>query len=358
MSDKEMSEKINEIDENPQTEQTKDAEVPHHIYLIYAYFAFVCMMLSTLCICVHYGLLSLREDSPLTIDELYLTAICALNVSLIMILRFYIRWLTRLPDVIKNILRCVMLVLFLINIAVIIDVGKNPDKSWGDVLTVLGIGIAVIFAYSIFLFRKNPRTGLSIADKLENKSKKITNAQNDQWRERESKTFRGEVNPGYADWFGDKIVIHTKVKAQTATTCVLISIITMMFLIAKIFNDDKDIVSGMVIFAYLIACLLFNIHVYSYIDTAVCKGGISYKDGTKYALTSILVFSMACTIVGHILLIPDWEFDLVRDITGILVAEFPMFIILLLLCAGNNKKNGKMSLFDIDGFQKKLKRDY
>ena len=334
------------------SERSDRAQAPH-AYLLYVYFAFMCLFISSMCILMHYGVLSPREDTSLSMEELYITAMCASDVTLILILRYYLRMIPSLSDAIKKILAYVLLALLAINIFVIVDIGKSPEKSWADILIILGIGILCIFLYVIFLYHKSPKTKLSIADKLDGMAKKSEEKLNQQWREREAKSMRGEANPGYADLVGDKISIHTNVKAQTTEFCVLFSTFTAMFLIAKICHNDEDVVGGMAVLAYAVGCILFNIHVYSYINTAVCKGGIPYKIGAKYALIAMLIFSTACALIVHVMM-PGWEFDPIGDL--FILAEIPpMFIILLLLCVFNSKKDGKWSLFDIDGYKKRTK---
>ena len=334
---------------------------PKTFMWMYIYFAYLLMFFAVMCVCIYYGWIHIRDEATLTKEQLYLMILCGTTIALSVITTRYIQLCDTMPKNITNILYWVEIVIIAIFAIVILDICKNPDKSWADVLgnsaPVIAVSVVLLIAYFYLVFRKNPKTGESLDDRWTKKCKDAIKKADAKWREEESRSLRGEINPGYAEVTGDRIAIRTHVKRQTYTFMILLSLISAFVVIGKIWSHDSEIVGGMMALAFILGIALYDMVVYSYIDSAVCKGGISYKEGSKYALLSAFVFSTACLVIYTAVAPSATTTDMISDAFWFAVTDALFFLLTLLVCTIKCKKDGKYSLFNIDGYNKRLKGD-
>lgn len=316
-------------------------------------FMYVCIGVMTLVfITIAYfalnGTLELREGRSAEDFAMMGFGICGCLICLY--LSNYIKILP-IADTSKRIFTIITFIMLFVYLFLAYDAGKADDVSSLEVAIILGVGIGIIFAYLWFLYGyKDGKYGEILENKTENRIKESHKKRRSEMEVMVSRTEMGLPNPGEAEVIGD-MAIRTNVKRTVYGTVLTLALLSFICLIGIACAKNEDDWAGVASISFILCAMLYRLHIHSVINLAVCKGALSYSDGRKYAYIGLIGFSVFAFVVENLVTIATsdecWE---IWDYLSGIVLFGLLYILTLFMCVAGNRTNGKLALFDVDGY--------
>lgn len=336
--------------------EEKDHPYPYHYY--HGYIGFLCMIFALLAVCAHYGWLEVREDSPLSSDDVIYAAALACGLFANIIVSRVIGEYKNIHPFVRNTMQLFDWVLFVIMLVAFLDLVKRDDVDWVEIGLYLVAAIVIIGVWTYMLKRKD-KNGETYEDRIERtskeRSKKLRVKRYDEREVMESRSAMGLPNPGQAEIAWDNRHTYINVKRCTVAFVSMLVFLSVAATVGK-HLDSGDGATAAFMFAFLVGALMLRIFIYSLPHCAVLHGAMRYEEGAKHGFLMIGGYSVFCNILSCIVMEaskPVW------DIWGyviFLVGTFLMFFLTYLIVTAGNKHNGhEFAFFDTDGYAKELR---
>lgn len=325
---------------------------------MHGYIGVFCMMFALLAVCVHYGWLEVREDSPLSSDDVIYAAALGCGLFTNMILSRMINGYKNIHPFVRNTILLFDWVLFFILLGAFLDLMARDDVDWVQVGLILVAGIVMVGVWA-YMLKRTDKNGETYEDRIERtskeRSKKLRIKRYDEREVMESRSAMGLPNPGQAEIAWDNRHTYINVKRCTVAFVSMLVFLSVAATVGK-HLDSGDGATGAFMFAFLVGALMLRIFIYNLPHCAVLHGAMRYEEGAKYGLLMIGGYSVFCNILSCIVLDapePVW------DIWGyviFLVGTFIMFFLTYLIVTAGNRHNGhEFAFFDTDGYAKELR---
>lgn len=339
------------------TEKEKEKKESPYLYY-HGYIGFMCMIFALLAVCAHYGWLDVREDSPLSSDEVIYAAALGCGLFANIVLSRIIEGYKNIHPFVRNTMLLFDWVLFFILLGAFLDLVKRDDVDWVEIGLIILAGIVVCGAW-VYMLKRKDKNGETYEDRIERtskeKSKKLRTKRYDEREVMESRSAMGLPNPGQAEIAWDNRHSYFNVKRCTIAFISMLVFLSVAATVGK-HLDSGDGATAAFLFAFLIGALMLRIFIYNLPHCAVLHGAMRYEEGAKYGLLMIGGYSVFCNILSCIVMEaskPVW------DIWGyviFLVGTFLMFFLTYLIVTAGNKHNGhEFAFFDTDGYAKEQK---
>lgn len=339
------------------TEKENEEKDRPFLYM-HGYIGVFCMMFALLAVCVHYGWLEVREDSPLSSDDVIYAAALGCGLFTNMILSRMINGYKNIHPFVRNTILLFDWVLFFILLGAFLDLMARDDVDWVQVGLILVAGIVIVGVWT-YMLKRTDKNGETYEDRIERtakaKSKKLRIKMYDEREVMESRSAMGLPNPGQAEIAWDNRHSYIDVKRYTIAFISMLAFLSVVATIGK-HLDSGDGATAAFLLTFIIGILMLRAFIYTPLHCAVLHGAMHYEEGVRYALLMMGGYAVLCSVLSNIVIEapePVW------DIWGYVVAvigTFIMFVLTYMLVTAGNRHNGhEFAFFDTDGYAKSQK---
>lgn len=341
------------------SEERIEEKEQHRPLLLMLYASILCMIFVLFSICLHYGWATLREDSPLTVDDYtYMSMLFCGIFSAVNISGSLYRYSNIHPAFLNGV-RIFNIIVMIICVIGILDVGSDGGPDWVAGGIYLLVMCVIMGAYIYWLKRKGP-DGKTNEERLVEKSKAKGKAHRikrfTEHEVMESRTDIGLENYGWMtmEWDGRRSYYH--IRKTVLSFCIILGL-TSLFMVVGKHIEDVEIQAALYFLCYLMGCIILRGFIFQYLDYGVLHNAIPYREGARYKLLLIAAYTLVCLTIYNIVFEECDCYWNVWVYVSTVAVYFILFVVTFMISTIINKHDGHdFAFFDTDGYEKR-KRD-